>query len=101
MSDFVFEEVRQLLKSALELRQKYMELSLQEFCCTTKNMLDKELPPSSTFCVPDVLGGAKFTAAGDIMSSEPLFVTSLHACWYVIGMLVCNSFLMVTIVRIL
>lgn len=70
VSDFVFEEVRQLLKSALELRQKYMELSLQEFCCTTKNMLDKELPPSSTFCVPDVLGGAKFTAAGDIMSNE-------------------------------
>ena len=66
----VFKEVRQLLKTALEVRRKYMDLSLQEFCRTTANMLDKQLPPSSTFCVPDVLTGAKFTAAGDIVSSE-------------------------------
>ena len=67
---FVFNEVQQLLKSALEVRRKYMDLSLQQFCQTTENMLDKKLPPSSAFCVPDVLGGAKFTAAGDIMSCE-------------------------------
>ena len=66
----MFHEVRQLLKTALELRRKYMDISLQGFCRTTENMLDKKLPPSSAFCVPDVLGGAKFTAAGDIMSSE-------------------------------
>lgn len=70
VSEFVFEEVRQLLKTALELRRKYMDLSLQGFCHTTANMLDKKLPPSSAFCVPDTLGWAKFTAAGDIMASE-------------------------------
>lgn len=70
VSETVFCEVRRLLKTALELRRKYMDLSLQEFCKTTANMLDKKLPPSSAFCVPDNLGGAKFTAAGDIVSTE-------------------------------
>ena len=68
----MFSEVRQLLKTALELRRKYMDLSLQDFCRTTENMLEKKLPPSSVFCVPDVLGMAKVTPAGDIMSSECL-----------------------------
>ena len=66
----MFKEVRELLKSALELRRKYMDVSLQDFCRTTENMLDGKLPPSSAFCVPDVLGGAEFTTAGDIKSSE-------------------------------
>jgi AMP deaminase len=70
VSETIFKEVRQLLKTALELRRKYMDLSLQAFCRTTANMLDKQLPPSSTFCVPDVLSGAKFTPAGDILSTE-------------------------------
>lgn len=79
VSDSVFKEVRQLLKTALEVRRKFMELSLQDYCQTTGHMLDNKLPPSSMFCVPDVLGGAKFTAAGDIMSGGSLFplVTSL------------------------
>ena len=69
--------MRQLLKSALEVRRKYMELSQQEFCHTTESMLEHKLPPSSEFCVPDVLGGAMVTAAGDIISSESsiLFVS--------------------------
>jgi hypothetical protein len=70
VTELVFKEVRGLLKTALELRRKYMDLSLQEFCQTTAKMLDKQLPPSSAFCVPDVLGGSKFTAAGDIVSTE-------------------------------
>ena len=74
----VFKEVRQLLKTALEVRRKYMDLSMQEFCQTTSNMLDKKLPPSSAFCVPDVLSGAKFTAAGDIVSCE--WPNNQYAC---------------------
>ena len=74
VSDSVFKEVRQLIKTALEVRRKFMDLSLQDYCQTTGHMLDNKLPPSSMFCVPDVLGGAKFTSAGDIMSGGSLFL---------------------------
>ena len=71
--------MRELLKSALEVRRKYMDMSLQEFCRTAETMLDQKLPPSSEFCVPDSLDGAKVTAAGDIMSREYCFLATRTA----------------------
>ena len=47
-----------------------MDLSKQEFCSTTGVMLDRELPPSSVFCVPESSEGALYTSAGDVISSR-------------------------------
>ena len=48
-----------------------MELSLQEFCETTRHMIDKELPPSSMFCVPDTQGSkVMVTPGGDLLPCE-------------------------------
>ena len=70
VSERVYEEVRELLTSALKLRRHYMDMSTQEFCHTTSCLLDHKLPPSSEFCVPACMEGAKVTAAGDVMSCE-------------------------------
>ena len=61
------DNARDLLQAALTIRQKYMALSLQEFCVTTKRMLDKEIPPSAAFCDMDCDDVTKkYTPAGDI-----------------------------------
>ena len=66
-----YKEVQRLLVEALKFRRKYMELSLQEFCDTTRRMIDNELPPSSVFCVPDTKGSKVIaTPEGDILPRE-------------------------------
>ena len=65
-----YDEARQLVLGALTMRRKYMELSKQEFCSTTAVMLDRELPPSSVFCIPESGEGALYTSAGDVISSK-------------------------------
>ena len=66
-----YQEVQRLLVEALKFRRKYMELSLQEFCDTTRRMIDNELPPSSVFCVPDTKGSKVIaTPEGDILPRE-------------------------------
>jgi hypothetical protein len=66
-----YEEARQLLVAALDMRRRYMDISEQFFCKTTARMLDNELPPSSEFCIPaDLQGTARVTPAGDVISSK-------------------------------
>lgn len=65
-----YDEARQLILGALTMRRRYMDLSKQEFCSTTGVMLDRELPPSSMFCVPESSEGALYTSAGDVISSR-------------------------------
>ena len=60
-----YQEVQHLLIEALKFRRKYMELSLQEFCKTTSQMIDKMLPPSSDFCVMG--SDIRVTPGGDIL----------------------------------
>lgn len=51
------------------MRRKYMDLSLQSYYHTTATMLDKGIPPSSDFCVPDkVEGKLMYTSAGDVIA---------------------------------
>lgn len=52
------------------MRRKYMDLSKQDFYTTTAMMLDKELPPSSEFCIPQNIAGISFTSAGDVITSK-------------------------------
>ena len=73
-----YHDARQLLVAALEMRRKYMALSGQLYCTTTSKMLDDELPPSSTFCVPDVGQGlVRFTPAGDVIACKFVYVYSI------------------------
>ena len=66
-----YHEAQQLLMEALRVRRKYMELSMQGFCNTTRQMLDGQLPPSSDFCVPDADNGeVRVTPAGDVIACE-------------------------------
>lgn len=66
-----YEEAKQLLVAALDMRRRYMNISEQFFCKTTARMLDNELPPSSEFCIPaDLQGTTRVTPAGDVISSK-------------------------------
>lgn len=72
------DEAQGLLQAALRIRQKYMSLSLQEFCQTTQKMLDHEAVPSAAFCDMDCDDvTSKYTPAGDIKKewSEYIHVT--------------------------
>ena len=70
-----YEEAKQLLVAALDMRRRYMAISEQFFCKTAAKMLDNELPPSSEFCIPtDLQSTVRVTPAGDIISSK----LSLH-----------------------
>ena len=65
-----YEEAHQLLVAALQMRRRYMDISMQFFCRTTEKMLNNELPPSSDFCVPpDLQDVVMFTSSGDLISS--------------------------------
>lgn len=77
-----YDEARQLIKGALIVRRKYMDLSMQAFCSTTALMLDDKLPPSSYFCSPETKG-ALYTSAGDVISSK-----CVCTCWEYGSMLV-------------
>lgn len=64
-----YDEARQLILAAMRMRQKYMELSKQEFYKTTAVMLDGELPPSSFFCSQEKgTEGVMYTSAGDVIT---------------------------------
>ena len=61
-----------------------MELSKQEFCSTTAMMVDRELPPSSHFCVPDDSGTLLYTSGGDVISSKCTIEQQhvrMYNCW--------------------
>ena len=65
-----YDEARQLILGALKMRRRYMEISAQNFYSTTAIMLDRELPPSSDFCVAESSKGVSFTSAGDVITRE-------------------------------
>ncbi len=62
------DEAQDLLQAALAVRLRYMDLSLQSFCGTTRQMLDGKNPPSSMFCSMSAKEMAvNYTPEGDII----------------------------------
>ncbi len=62
------DEAQDLLQAALAVRLRYMDLSLQSFCGTTRQMLDGKNPPSSMFCsMSSKEMAVNYTPEGDII----------------------------------
>lgn len=58
-----------MLQAALAVRMRYMDLSLQNYCNTTRQMLEGKQPPSSMFCsMSSQELATKYTTAGDVMN---------------------------------
>ncbi len=65
------EEAQELLEAALAVRMRYMDLSLQSYCNTTRQMLEGKQPPSSMFCsMSSEEMSVKYTTAGDVKSCK-------------------------------
>ncbi len=61
------DEAQDLLQAALAVRMRYMDLSLQSYCKTTRQMLEGKKPPSSMFCsMSSQEMAVKYTTAGDL-----------------------------------
>ena len=76
-----YDEARKVIAGALKIRRKYIDLSGQHFYKTTAMMLDEELPPSSSFCVPgDSEKKLVYNTAGDIVTSKSVVVSCSCHC---------------------
>ncbi len=57
-----------MLQAALAVRLRYMDLSLQNYCGTTRQMLEGKNPPSSMFCsMSSKEMAVNYTPEGDII----------------------------------